>query len=65
MVTFNIGKKYSTTYSIKKAAKGWEFDGQIWKNDKPTGIRFSGTGKTRQNAVNNASRKALEVCPDD
>lgn len=63
MATFNIGKKYSATHSYRKVGAGYECPGQIWKGNDPTGIRFVGKGRTLQAAVNDAIRKAKEVCP--
>jgi hypothetical protein len=69
MATINLSEKYSVTYSVDKAASGYEAAGEIWKRDKgkqkKTGIKFRAKGRTMQAAVNAAKEEAKRVCPVD
>jgi hypothetical protein len=64
MATFQIDDRYSATYTVEKAGSGWVAEGQLWKGDKPTKIRFKVTRNTRQAAVNGAHSKARSLVPD-
>jgi hypothetical protein len=62
MATFNIDEKYSATYNVTRARKGFKGTGEIWDGNKATGIKFSATGTSQQNAIDNtadAARRAF------
>ncbi|MCK1335760.1 hypothetical protein IVB38_06860 [Bradyrhizobium sp. 38] len=64
MASFKINDKYSARYSLEKEGSGWVAEGELWKGDTKTKIRFRATGKTRQAAVNSAHREARNCVPD-